>query len=259
MAFVRDRLGHPYAMNTRESFRKQALHYFVLAGIALRNPDNPELATNDRRNHYALRAETVTLLQHYGSESWPEQLRRFQTMRPALTDRSRKVADSYRLSLALDSGDVITLAPGPHNVLQAAIVREFRPRFAAAARLLYLGDAENKTLVYLQSELEGLGISLSSHDKLPDIVLHDPGNRRVFLIEAVYSTGPVSPKRFLELEEVFEQTGLTRVYVTAFPNFTTFKKYATIIAWETEVWLAEAPDHLIHFDGEKFLRSLAEG
>ncbi|MGH9208669.1 MAG: BsuBI/PstI family type II restriction endonuclease, partial [Acidimicrobiales bacterium] len=94
MAFVRDRLGHPYAMNTRESFRKQALHYFVLSGIALRNPDNPDFATNDRRTHYALREETVDLLRRYGSEAWPDQLRQFQAIRPALVARSRTAADS---------------------------------------------------------------------------------------------------------------------------------------------------------------------
>ena len=25
------------------------------------------------------------------------------------------------------------------------------------------------------------------------------------------------------------------------------------ISWETEAWIAKAPDHLIHFNGERFL------
>jgi adenine-specific DNA-methyltransferase len=44
-----------------------------------------------------------------------------------------------------------------------------------------------------------------------------------------------------------------RVYVTAFLDKADFRKYAADIAWETEVWIAETPDHMIHFNGPKFL------
>jgi hypothetical protein len=30
-------------------------------------------------------------------------------------------------------------------------------------------------------------------------------------------------------------------------------RYLGEIAWETEVWVADAPSHLIHFNGERFL------
>jgi hypothetical protein len=30
-------------------------------------------------------------------------------------------------------------------------------------------------------------------------------------------------------------------------------RYLGEIAWETEVWVADAPSHLIHFDGARFL------
>ena len=32
-----------------------------------------------------------------------------------------------------------------------------------------------------------------------------------------------------------------------------FKRHSDNVAWETEVWIAEAPDHLVHWNGEKFL------
>jgi adenine-specific DNA-methyltransferase len=41
--------------------------------------------------------------------------------------------------------------------------------------------------------------------------------------------------------------------VTAFPDRVTFRKFAKDIAWETEVWIADNPDHMIHFNGDKFL------
>lgn len=43
------------------------------------------------------------------------------------------------------------------------------------------------------------------------------------------------------------------MYVTAFRDVKTFKKYANNIAWETEVWIAELPSHMIHYNGDKFL------
>ena len=38
-----------------------------------------------------------------------------------------------------------------------------------------------------------------------------------------------------------------------FPDFVEFRKHLKDIAWETEVWIAEIPDHLIHYNGDKFL------
>jgi hypothetical protein len=69
----------------------------------------------------------------------------------------------------------------------------------------------------------------------------------------VTSHGPVSPKRHAELEAVLSECSAGRVYVTAFMDFTTFKTYASEIVWESEVWIADFPDHLIHFNGDRFL------
>jgi adenine-specific DNA-methyltransferase len=44
-----------------------------------------------------------------------------------------------------------------------------------------------------------------------------------------------------------------RIYVTAFQGRRDFRKWAADISWETEVWIADDPDHLIHFNGDRFL------
>jgi len=75
----------------------------------------------------------------------------------------------------------------------------------------------------------------------------------LYLIEAVHSSGAISPVRLLELKKLTEQCTADIIFVTAFLDRATFRQFAPDIAWETEVWIAEAPDHLIHFDGEKFL------
>jgi hypothetical protein len=104
-----------------------------------------------------------------------------------------------------------------------------------------------------EASFEALGVAASSHDKLPDVVLYDKERRWVFLVEAVTSHGPISPKRYLELGEMFAGCSAGLVYVSAFPDFATFKNFLSDVAWDTEVWLAEMPDHLIHYNGDRFL------
>lgn len=94
---------------------------------------------------------------------------------------------------------------------------------------------------------------MTEHDKLPDIVLFQQKRNWIYLIEAVTTHGPISPKRQREIELMFKNCNAGKVYVSAFPNANIFRKYATEIAWETEVWIADNPDHLIHFNGLKFM------
>ena len=60
-------------------------------------------------------------------------------------------------------------------------------------------------------------------------------------------------KRHNELAELFGTAQAGLVYVTAFPDRTVMGRHLSDISWETEVWCADAPSHLIHFDGERFL------
>lgn len=140
-----------------------------------------------------------------------------------------------------------------HNELQVAIIEEFGPRFAPGARVLYVGDTANKTLHMDTAVFAQLGIPVFQHDKLPDVVLYDEKQNWLYLIEAVTSHGPTSPKRKLELEEFFSQCSAGLIFVTAFPDRSTFKSFLEEIAYETEVWTADHPTHLVHFNGDRFL------
>jgi len=132
-------------------------------------------------------------------------------------------------------------------------MEEFAPRFAHGAKLLYMGDAANKTLIMDAAALTRLGFPADKHSKLPDIVLFLPKKNWLYLIEVVTSHGPVSPKRYEELERIFSKSKVERVYVSVFPDFKEFLRHARNIAWDTEIWIAEAPDHLIHYNGDKFI------
>ena len=139
------------------------------------------------------------------------------------------------------------------NKLQIAVIEQFKPHFAPEATILYLGDAANKFVIFEQEGLQRLGVAITTHDKLPDIILYDEARNWLYLIEAVTSHGPVSHKRKFELEHLLKESPVGRIYVTAFPTFAEFKRHSPNIAWETEVWIAEMPEHMIHYNGERFM------
>jgi len=253
MAFVKQHYNKAYAENTRETFRRQVLHQFMQANLVDYNPDEPGLPTNSPRAHYALTDEALRTIRAYGTKGWKKACRRFVNAHGALRDKYGMEAARLLVPVELPDGTTRGLSPGPHNVLQAAVVEEFGPRFAPGSRLLYLGDTARKDLYFDQKSLQALGIQLSEHDKLPDVILYDSIKRRLFLIEAVTSHGPMSPKRHTELEKMFAECHAKLIFVTAFPSFREFRKHMLKIAWETEVWIVEEPDHMIHYDGEKFL------
>jgi hypothetical protein len=253
LAFIGAAYGKVYAENTRETIRRQVLHQFEQARIVDRNPDDPTLSTNSPRTHYALSRSAVAVLRVQGTPRFVKHAAAFVRRHGALLDAYRAARTHHLVPLEMPGGLRLLLSPGRHNELQAVIVQEFGPRFAPGGRVLYLGDAANKTLHIESQTLEWLGIPVTKHDKLPDVVLYLENRRWLFLIEAVTSHGPVSPKRRFELERVLRNCQLVRLYVSAFPDFREFKRHLTNIAWETEVWLAELPDHMIHYNGDKFL------
>jgi len=250
---IKQRYGREYAENTRETIRRYVLHQFEQAGIVIRNPDNPGLATNSPLTHYILSDVVVEILQAFGSPEWKTKLQAFIGQRGTLLEIYQMAREQCKVPLQVADGAVYKLSPGKHNKLQVAIVKEFGPRFAPGVKLLYLGDTASKTLVFEKEIFARLSVPVSDHGKLPDIVLFDENRNWVFLIEAVTSHGPVSPKRQVELEDLFKNCKAGRVYVTAFLDFVTFKRFLGEIAWETEVWVAELPSHMIHFNGDKFL------
>ena len=250
---MRDTFGRDYAENTRENVRRQVIHQLEQAGVVARNPDNPDLATNSPLTHYGLTDEALFVIRSYQSSEWESELRDFRANQGALREKYQRRRKMREIPIRISSGEEFRLSPGSHNRLQAQIIEEFGPRFAPGAALLYLGDAARKLLHLDREKLARLGVILTEHDKLPDVVLYGKERNWLFLVEAVTSHGPVSPKRVAELEITLKNCVATRIYVSAFPDFRQFKRHANDIAWETEVWIAEIPDHMIHFDGEKFL------
>lgn len=253
MAHLREHFQMEYAANTRETFRRQVLHQFIQGGVADYNPFNPGLPTNSPRTHYAVTEEAIEVVRTFGTDHWDDAVARFRHERGALVERYQARRGARMIRTLLPSGVELLLSPGRHNEVQKSIVEEFIPRFATGAVLLYLGDTARKDLYVDHGTLSRLGIPITEHDKLPDVVLYDEERGWLFLVEAVTSHGPMTPKRVLELEELLTTSSVDAVYVTAFPDLRELRRHIQSLAWETEVWLADTPDHMIHFDGEKFL------
>lgn len=254
MVFMAERYQQEYKPNTRETVRRQVLHQFVQAKIADYNPFEPDLPTNSPRAHYAISETALAVLKTFGTKQWDGAVANFIAVHGALAETYSKHRSTGKLvPITLPDGQKIELSPGKHNTVQKAIVEEFAPRFAVGSRLLYIGDTAKKSVIMDTGTLSSLGLSTSDHDKLPDVVLWDAERKWLFFIEAVTSHGPMSPKRVYELQERLKGSSVGVVYVSAFPDMREFKKHANDISWETEVWLVDMPDHMIHFNGDRFL------
>lgn len=253
MSFISVNYQREYAPNTREIFRRQVLHQFVQAGIVDYNPDLPYLPVNSPRAHYALSDIAFATIKTFKTKKWRRLVRLFKDQVGELKNKYSKDRGMARVPIHLPTGEIFRLSPGKHNEVIAAIVEEFVPRFVHDANLVYFGDTENKDLFIDRKRIESIGIPIDEHSKLPDVVIFDESKNWLYLIEAVTSHGPMSPKRIVELEEFLKNCNAGKIYVSAFPDFSEFKKHTNNIAWDTEVWIMEFPEHMIHFNGDRFL------
>ena len=253
MDFIRDHYGKEYAPNTRETIRRQTMHQFIDAGIAVPNPDQPARPVNSPKWCYQITPDTLDLIRSFGTDSWDANLTVYLEQRATLAEQYAKERDMQMIPLEIIGGKELTLTPGKHSQLIKDIITEFSPRYAPGTEVLYVGDTGSKMGHFDKETFESLGLTFDSHGKFPDVVLYLRSKNWLLLIESVTSHGPVDAKRHSELAALFADSTAGIVYVTAFPDRQTMAKYLGDISWETEVWVADAPSHLIHFNGERFL------
>jgi hypothetical protein len=251
--FVAETYGLRYAPNTRETIRDEAVKHFVEAGMLIRNPDDPARPTNSGKTAYQVETHALALFRCYGSPEWPaclkSHLAKLGHIRQEL-ERQRHIA---RIPVKLPNGESVTISPGGQNPLIKAVIEEFCPRFVPGGTVVYIGDAEDKFLHLDEVYLCRLGVEVPAPAKMPDVVIHDVHRNWLLLVEAVTSDGPVDGKRRKELKDLFAGCMAGLVFVTAFNSREAMRGFLSQISWESEVWVAESPDHIIHFDGERFL------
>lgn len=254
MEYFSSYYGTTYAPNSRETVRRYTIHQFWEMGLVTSNPDRPDRPTNSPYYCYQISEPVLRLVRAYASPDWNKELTQFRIEMSdnlaALRGRKRSI---QKIPVTYPDGSVVSLTAGGQNALIKLIVEEFCPRFAKGGEVLYLGDAGDKLTDSQVARFKELGIQLDRHGKSPDVVVYVESKRWLILIEAVTSHGPIDQKRQNELRELFSGESAGLVYVTAFETRHAMTKHLRHISWETEVWIAESPDHLIHFDGDRFL------
>ncbi|OYX59265.1 MAG: restriction endonuclease [Micrococcales bacterium 32-70-13] len=253
MDFIRDEYSKDYAPNTRETVRRFTLHQFVEAQLIVQNPDEPQRPVNSPKWNYQVTGEALDVLRAYGTDAWQSATDRYLADLPGLKARYAAAREMDRIPLTLPDGSIFTLTPGGQNVLLKAMVEDFCPRFTPGGQVLYIGDAGDKWALFERETLSSLNVEVDEHGKMPDLVIYLPDRNWLVLLEAASSHGPVDSKRQAELANLFAQSTAGLVYVSCFPDRAEFRKYVDKIAWESEVWCADHPTHMIHYNGERFL------
>ncbi|HPG40435.1 MAG TPA: BsuBI/PstI family type II restriction endonuclease [bacterium] len=253
MDFFAEYYDKHYAPNTRETVRRQTVHQFLQAALIVANPDIPSRPTNSPKAVYQIEPSALQLLRNLGKPVWDTHLQEYLQTVETLKKQYARERETERIPVTLSKDQKIKLSPGGQNVLVKKIIDDFCSIFTPGGIVIYVGDAQKKWAYFDSELLEKLGVAVEEHGKMPDVVVYYTEKNWLVLIEAVTSHGPVDAKRRGELKELFTGAKVGLVYVTAFMDRRTMVKYLADLSWETEVWLAEAPTHLIHFNGERFL------
>lgn len=251
--FVNAHFEERISSGSYDDIRRKDLKLAVVAGLIVNSADDPARATNDPTRGYALAPDFAALIRTYGTPAWPKKLAAYNKGRTQLAGSLLRRRNMERIPVTLPDGKILQLTLGKHNELQKAVIDHFLPLWGHGAEVLYVGDTTNKMLHIERNRLKELGIGELAHDELPDIIAYSPSKKWLFVIEAVHSSGPISELRLLELKKLFKRSKAGIVYVTAFLTRKAHAKYADQIAYETEVWTADRPDHLQHLNGPRFM------
>lgn len=251
--WMRGPLRHPIAENSRETIRRFVLHQFVDAGFCLYNDDDPARPTNSSKNNYRLNPEALLTIKLYGTPDFAPAVEEYLAEVGSLTVKYQAARDLARIPVTTPTGEVFTLKGGGQNILIKEMVENFCAYFVPGGEILYVGDADDKLATFERDRLASLGVVVDEHGKMPDLMVYQASSNWLFLMEAASTHGPVDHIRYSELSRMFADSSAGIIYVSCFPNRSVMRRFLADLAWETEVWLASDPTHMIHLNGDRFL------
>ncbi len=243
------------SLGSYDDIRRKDLLAPKEANVVMSSASFEDQATNSPNRGYILNPLFVHLAKQYGKPTWEAALKDFMEKNALLKEKLARKRELSKIPVTLPNGIVLKLSVGEHNELHKKIIEELLPRFGFGAEVLYIGDTEKKLLYVENEKLKNLHFFTLGHEELPDIVAYSEEKNILYMIEAVHSFGPMSEIRINKIKRALEATNAKTelAFFTAFLDKKTFRKWCESIAWETEVWIADNPDHLIHFNGYKFL------
>lgn len=253
IAYENENYGEHISSGSYDDIRRKDLELPVQAEVVVKSSSFDTQATNNPKRAYALHPLFADLVKHYNMPQWEEKLESYLNKIQLFKEELERKRELEKIPVRLPSGIDLQLSVGEHNVLQKSIVEDFLPRFGMGAEVLYIGDTSDKFLYMNQDMLKQIGFFTLEHEELPDVVAYCKDKNLLFLIEAVHSTGLMSEIRVRKLKKQLEKCTAVPIFVTAFLGKKSFRRWAMEIAWESEVWIADNPEHMIHFNGYKFL------
>lgn len=245
--------GENISSGSYDDIRRKDMALPVAALVVLKSAKNPNANTNDGTRGFAIHPAAAKAIRKYGDVGWQQAVEEFHRDQPTLASRLSRVRDLARVPVQINSKVKLTFSAGKHNDLQKEIIESFLPIYGHGAEVLYVGDTENKNLFLDENGLKKINFFELAHDKLPDVVAYSAKKNWLYLIEAVTTANPITELRRSDLLSAASECTAGLIFVTAFLDRDTYRKFAKDIAWETEVWIADAPEHMIHFNGDKFL------
>lgn len=259
IAFINDNYEEQISPGSYDDIRRKDLLRPVGMGLVIKSANNEKADTNDGTRGYAISEAFSHLASTFGTDDWAKTIANFEVDQEYI-DRLEGRRDLAKLPVELPGGATIKLDDGPHNRIQMAVIDDFLPRYGYDAEVYYIGDTSDKKAIKSDADLEGLGLNVADRGMLPDIIAFSKSKKWLYLIEAVHSSNPLNPERCIELSRtLLKDCPFGVVYVTAFLTKRDFVRWGTQIAWETEVWIADSPEHMIHFNGDKFIGPHKQG
>jgi hypothetical protein len=253
ISFVNQHWGENISPGSYDDIRRKDLILPVEALIVLNSAKNPDANTNDGTRGFAINPLASRAIRKFGTSGWLAAVGEFHEGRPTLADQMSRARSIARIPVKINGNIELKFSAGGHNALQKAVIEKFLSIFGYGARVLYVGDTAKKNLFVDEPGLKAINFFELAHDKLPDVVAYSSARNWLYLVEAVTTANPITEIRRLALLKASKDCKADVIFVTAFPDRATYRKFAKDIAWETEVWLADSPEHMIHFNGDKFL------
>ena len=258
MDWMRDNLGQEYAANTRETIRRFTLHQFIAGGIVDYNADDPDRAVNSPKNNYRITPALVDVVHTIGTPDYDYAIVEFNEGIETWRSQQHEARGMNRVPVVMPDGSTVNLSAGGQNLLIKEMVEEFCPRFAPGGTVLYIDDTDHAMRTEQEALMASVGITMNEHGKAPDLVVWMPDREWLFLMEACSTHGPIDVIRKRDLSRLFDGAEGRVIYVSCFPDRAVMRRYLADLAWETEAWCADDPDHMIHLDGERFLGPYGE-
>ena len=252
ISFYNAHLGDNVSSGSYDDVRRKDLARLTQATIVINS--KPAANNSNPTRGYKINAEYSRIIRNYGQRDWFEQVALFNRSHPTYEERISQRRNIPKLKVTTPDGREIELKDGEHNSIQKQIIEEFLPRFGREATVLYCGDSDNKYgIIFEEEQLAALGFADLKQGKLPDVVAYSPSENWIYMIEAYHTSNPITPERKYELEQLMGRGAEHAVFVTAFENSSAYRSCPEDLAWETEVWIATDPDHMIHRNGHRFM------